>query len=205
MEGIHNFLRSSTIHGLQYLSVSNRLSRIFWALVVTLGFTMAGYLIHLSFDTWRQSPISTTIETLPISQMTLPYLTVCPPKTSLLNLNYDIVHSEEVDLDNVTRKELFGHVLEVIQDEYYTEMMKNLSKVNDTQKYYNWYHGHTKITYPFYKTNDNDNQLAYKIHISSSSGNISTQYFGENFDVDKVDGSIYIWICVYVPNIITSA
>ena len=57
------------------------------------GFTGAGYLIAKSFDNWKQSPISTTIETLPISQITFPNVTVCPPKNSVLNLNYDVVES----------------------------------------------------------------------------------------------------------------
>ena len=34
---------------------------------------------------------------------------------------------------------------------------------------------------------------------TATSGNITTQYFGEKFDATKVDGNIFIAIYVYVP------
>ena len=54
-----------------------------------------GYLIHLAFDNWHQSPISTTIETWPISQITFPNVTICPPKNLFLNLNYNILQAKK--------------------------------------------------------------------------------------------------------------
>ena len=129
IEDIKQFFESSTIHGLYYISTARRWSRLFWMLIVLVGFSGAGYLIHVSFLNWVQSPITTTIETLPISQITFPNVTICPPKNSLLNLNYDIVHSDEMKLDDDTRKELFDFALDVVQDEFYEEMMRNLSKV----------------------------------------------------------------------------
>ena len=121
MEHVKEFLDTSTIHGLSFLSSSRKWSRLFWILVVIGGFTGAGYMLYESFYNWGQSPITTTIETLPISELTLPNVTVCPPKYSLLNLNYDIVHSDEMKLDNDTRKELFDFALDVVQDEQNTE------------------------------------------------------------------------------------
>ena len=38
-------------------------------------------------------------------------VTVCPHKNSLLNLNYNIIKSEEVALDNKMRKELLEYAL----------------------------------------------------------------------------------------------
>ena len=139
MEKITQFLEFSTIHGLYHISTSVRYSRLFWIWVVIGGFSGAGYLIYTAFQNWEQSPISTTIETLPISQITVPNVTVCPPKTSLLDLNYDIKQSENVTLDNDSRKKLFAFALDVIQEEFYKEMMKNLSKVEDPDRYYNWF------------------------------------------------------------------
>ena len=83
-------------------------------------------MIYTSFYHWGQSPIITTIETLPISEFKLPNMTVCPPKNSILNLNYDIFHSDEMKIDNVTKNELFDFALNVVQDEFYKEMMANL-------------------------------------------------------------------------------
>ena len=146
---------------------------------------------------WGQSPITTTIETLSISEITLPNVTVCPPKNSLLNLNYDIVHSDELKLDNDTRRELFDFALDVVQEEFYDETMRNLSKVKDPDIYYKWYHGYTFLRYPAY--NYKVNQLKYFVDTASTSGNMSTPYFSDKFNADKVDGNIFIQIRIYVP------
>ena len=51
---------------------------------------------------------------------------------------------------------------------------------------------------PYYATYTAD-QLNYFIYTSATSGNISTQNFGEKYVAEKVDGNIYIWIKFYVP------
>ena len=90
MEEFRQFLESSTIHGLYFISRAKKWSRFFWIMVVFVGFIGAGVIIQTSFHNWEQSPIVTTIETLPIYKLTFPNITVCPPKDSYLNLNYDI-------------------------------------------------------------------------------------------------------------------
>ena len=118
-DGTKEFLDSSTIHGLALVSSTRRWRRLFWILVVIAGFSFAGFMIYNLFYSWGKSPITTTIETLPISELTLPNVTVCPPKNSLLNLNYDIVHSDEMNLVYDTREELFDFALDVVQDDFY--------------------------------------------------------------------------------------
>ena len=80
MEGVKEFLESSTIHGLSYISTTRRFVRLLWLLVVVFGFAGAVTLISQSFSSWSESPISTTIETLPIEDVQFPRVTVCPPK-----------------------------------------------------------------------------------------------------------------------------
>ena len=183
------FLDTSTIHGLSFISSTRRWSRLFWILVVILGFSGAGYMIYTSFYNWGQSPITTTIETLPISELTLPNVTVCPPKNSLLNLNFDIVHSDKIKIDNATRKELFDFALDVVQDEFYKEIMRNLSKIQDTNRYFNWYHGYTLLCYPYYDSSISVDgifhQLKYIVETTATSGNMTTQFFGDKFDSNK--------------------
>ena len=197
MEKIKPFLELSTIHGLYYISNGGKWSRLFWIFVVIGGFTGAGYLIYESFDNWKKSPITTTVEILPISQINFPNVTVCPPKNSFLNLNHDIQQSENIKLDNDTRNELFDYALDVMLMEFYKEMMTNLSKIEDPDRYYNWYHGYTRIKYTY---SNGINQLHYSVVTSATTGNISTQYFGEKFNADKVNGKIRIIIEVYVPS-----
>ena len=86
MQEFREFLELSTIHGLYYVSLTNKADKCFWILIVLAGFCVAGFMIYESFHNWSESPIKTTIETLPISGVTFPNVTVCPPKNSLLNL-----------------------------------------------------------------------------------------------------------------------
>ena len=156
MEHVKKFLENSTIHGLVWISRTRRFDKVFWLLVVLGGFVTAIALIRASFYNWEQRPTITTIETLPISKITYPNVTVCPPKYSFLNLNFDIFQSEEVNISQDSRTELFEFTLDVIQEEFYGEMIKNLSKVVDPDRFYNWYQGYTKERYPYMRDNNRD-------------------------------------------------
>ena len=155
MEEVKNFLRVSTIHGLFHVNTEKTWSKIFWIFVVFGGFSWAGYMIHSSILNWYQTPISTTIESLPISQMKFPNITVCPPRNSILNLNYDIKMKENIKLSKVQREDLLAYAINVSQNKFYDEIMTNLSKVEDSDRYSNWYNGLTKVSYPYYKKEDN--------------------------------------------------
>ena len=192
MEHVKTFLDTSTIHGLSWISSSRRWSRIFWILTVIGGFTGAILLIHASFYNWNQNPILTTIKTLPISEITFPNVTVSPPQQAYLNLNYDIMEADKKEIGEATRKELLASALEVLQDISFEEVMTNLNKVQDPNRYNNWYHGITKVSVPyFYKDSD---EIIYMIDTSSKSGNISTENFGQYFDANKVEKNIHIRI-----------
>ena len=195
MEHLKTFLDTSTIHGLSWIVSTKRLSRLFWILTVIGGFTGAIYIIYESFSNWGKNPVTTTIETMPISEITFPNVTVCPPKSSFLNLNYDILQSEKVELNIEARKELLDYAFDVIQDEFYNEMMTNQSKVQYTDRYYNWYHGLTSISYVYHE----NKQLKYSITTTATSGNITTQSFGEKIEADKLEPNIDINIVFYSP------
>ena len=98
MENITSFLESSTIHGLAYVTTGKKYVRLFWIIVVILGFTGASVLIYQSFDDWGRNPIKTTIETHSISALTFPKVTVCPPKNTYTDLNYDLMMTENMTL-----------------------------------------------------------------------------------------------------------
>ena len=61
------FLESSTVHGVSYIATSRKPIKLFWTFVVVSGFFMAGALIHQSFKSWNENPI-TTIRTLGIDK-----------------------------------------------------------------------------------------------------------------------------------------
>ncbi len=105
MEHFREFLESSTIHGLVHISTAwNKKTKFLWALIVTAGFSVAGYLIGSSLQDWKSSPISTTITTHPISEAPFPRVTVCPPEGTNTALNYDLMRAES--LSNATRTKL---------------------------------------------------------------------------------------------------
>ena len=180
------FLETSTIHGLSWISSTKKYARLFWTMVIIGGFTGAFILIQEAFQVWEKSPISTTVETLPISHLTFPNVTVCPPKNSYLNLNYDMMKSENISLDKKTRDDLYKYALDVIQNEFFEELMRNLSKIEEQKRYYNWYYGFSEISYPFFDVSTN--QLKYQLKTIALTGNVSTKDFGEFFYPNK--GSI---------------
>ena len=91
MGEFRKFLETSTIHGLSHISLTNKFARLFWTIIVISGFIGAVYLIQESFQFWSQNPIKTTIETLPISEVTFPKVSICPPKGTYTDLNYDLM------------------------------------------------------------------------------------------------------------------
>ena len=197
MEYVKQFLDTSTIHGMSWISRSRKYAKLFWISIVFGGFTGSLFLIQESFSNWNNHPITTTVETLPINEINFPNVTVCPPKNLYLNLNYDFMKAGDVKLNKNTRTELLDYALDVTQNEFYKEFMRNLSKLEDPDRYHNWYHGFTLIKTPFY--GDGIDQLFYQVETTATSGNISTQYFGDKFNAENVEGKIHISVQVFIP------
>ena len=205
MESLGNFFESSTIHGLTYISTTRNCVRLFWIAVVVAGFTGAGVIIYQSFQEWNESPVKTTVETQAISEITFPKVTVCPPKNTYTDLNYDLMRMENMTLDKKTRQDLVYYAMELMWDDYHHKVMINLSKLQDNDRYYNWYHGFTKINIAL---NEHTRKCSIKqyasceefsMETSALSGNIFTQYFGDSFDVDKVETDLYYSFQIYPP------
>ena len=201
MEGLRTFLENSTVHGLNYISTTRKHTRFFWIFVVVSGFLTAGYLIHQSFQTWAESPVKTTVETLPITEITFPKITVCPPRNTHTGLNYDLMsinvtlteyadnnstESSEIEYDIFgvpiveLRKTKNDKLLDIALDvTKYQTYMDDLMKLEEENRFFNWYHGITKISEPKYKLWDS---YEYSIDTSALSGVIKTRHFGERFN-----------------------
>ena len=108
MDGIRTFLESSSIHGLAYISTSRKFAKVFWIIIVFGGFTLAGYMINNSIKSWAERPIKTTLETRPISEIKLPKVTVCPPKTTYTDINNALLLDENMTLTDELQKDLFN-------------------------------------------------------------------------------------------------
>ena len=115
MQIFKEFLDTSTIHGLHYISTSRYAIRLFWTCVVLFGLTASGYLIQQSFESWAESPISTAIDSQPTSEVQLPKVTVCPPKNTFTDLNFDLMNLNNATLNNKTKDQVIRFAMEVIQ------------------------------------------------------------------------------------------
>ena len=193
-----NFLESSSINGLNHISASRqKCVRLFWIIVVISGLTGAAILIHFSFKSWEESPIKTTIETRPITEITFPKVTVCPPKKTFTDLNHDLMMTENMTLHNKSRNELKDYAMELLFENLYDTIMANWSKLEDKDKYYNWYHGYNQIYLPYYSSRYG---YATFVFTNAPSGTISTQHFGNKFDAEKVEPFCYYVFNVYPPD-----
>ena len=187
MEGVSTFLESSTVHGLSYISTTRKYARIFWILVVIGGFVAASLLIKESFDSWSESPIKTTIETLPISKIKLPRVTVCPPKNTFTDLNYDLTITENMTLTVEQRDEMFEYAVKIINEDSLSA--NNWTKLIEKDRFFNWYHGISQIKSPswYYSAFLGKEYLDYTIETTAKSGVVTTQYFGEQFKSELVE------------------
>ena len=168
------YLESATVHGLVYIANTRRLVRLFWVCVVIFGFSAAFMLIYESFQSWAESPVSTTVDTLPITKLTFPKVTVCPPKNTFTNLNYDLMMLENMTIDNDTRKEMVNFVTELLHKNLHDSIETKLNKIEDDDRYYNWYHGLTRIDIPRPPNGGADRELFYRHLTKSESGSIKT-------------------------------
>ena len=197
MEGVRTFLESSTIHGLGYISTTRKLVKLFWIIVVIAGFTGASIMIYQSFKDWSDNPVTTTIETRPIKEIAFPKVTVCPPRNTYTDLNYDLMMTQNMTLDDEIKDELIKYATEQMNDHVFNTIMRNLSNIQEKDRYYNWYHGITKIELPSYTADDgtySGNEYSgvnYYVTTYASSGTIFSQYFGDKFDADKVEPQFY--------------
>ena len=97
---MREFLESSTIHGLVYISTSKAvLVKFLWFVIVAIGFSVSGVLIYQSFIDWNTSPVGTSEETLTIAEVHFPKVTVCPPRGSHTALNYYLEQAGSLQLN----------------------------------------------------------------------------------------------------------
>ena len=187
MQELTKFLESSTIHGLSHISVTHRNARLFWILIVLLGFAGASILIQMSFQSWSDKPISTTVETLPIDQIEFPKVTICPPKDTLTDLNEVLlgIGNKTFEYDTLDESTTGYQVLEkfttFFQNEDYKRRLSKVGAFYENERYRKWYQWDSSARFP---AEDGDVE---GIITMATSGNISTPYFKEKLDFDKYE------------------
>ena len=170
--------------------------------MVITGFSAASFMIYESFQAWEESPVTTNIETLPITKITFPKVTVCPPKGTYTDLNYDLMITEKMVLDNEVRTNLSKYAVELLQDHLHHVIMTNFSKLQEDNIYRKWYLGYTKIQGP---VNKGVSYVNLHLNSDATSGTITTEHYGEKFDADKVEPNIRYVISIHPPESVLGA
>ena len=181
MENIKLFLETSTIHGLQYLSTARKLDKVLWTFIVAFGFLSAGLLIYQSFQNWSKNPITTTTTILPINEAKLPKITVCPPKNTYTNLNYDIQMADDVQLlNNKTQKKILKRFLMKMHE---FDFLKTYSRLFEgPEQFMNWFKGINV----FDKSNIPQYSSSHQTFTTySNNGTIQTPHFREAFNEEN--------------------
>ena len=187
MGGFKEFLENSSLHGLLLISLNTGFTRLFWVLVVVLGFLGAGILMRNSVRSWYETPVSTTIETRPIADLPFPLVTVCPPKKTFTNINYDLVTADSLELDDVSRLELYNYVVTFIQDLEYSESLAELLSYREDGRFANWYLGHTEISLPYHfvPSCSPHTRRMFEVKTFATEGCLASSHYGETFDSDN--------------------
>ena len=181
MDILKEFLESSTIHGLVYISTSKgKFLKTLWLVIVVIAFATALNLVHNSYADWDKDPVSTTVSTHPINQLPFPNVTICPPKEYNTALNYDLMKTSKIILSQEDREELIMESKKAfLIDSYnqFVDLMKALSNPGNMQAMYD---GLQTIPHPYKKD-------GFEITSRGKSGSITTPWFGErsngNFDI----------------------
>ena len=193
------FLECSTIHGLYYIAGNRQLVRLLWICVVIAGFTGSFILIHQSFSSWSDSPISTTIETLTISELDFPNVAVCPPKNSFTSLNPDLVMARNINFDEEKRTNLSDSVVQALYDASFNSKYKEFIDYRQDQ-YIDWYTGISSVKdMPRYTTSFLGKQYLYNLETTAINGSFSTPYFRQSLHEHMFEYENVNRIYIYVP------
>ena len=197
MEIVRTFLESSSIHGLSHIASTRKVARIGWLLIVFVSFSCAANLIFASFQSWSNNQVTTTIETLPLSDIRLPKITVCPPRNTFTDLNYDLKQNENITFSKETREEMIKTADDIISNHVFLDIF---NKLNEENRYINWYHGFSQLTFPRmeYKVNDGG-RLEWTAQTSALSGLVYTNNFGEDLNLKKVQRVVTFLFKVIPP------
>ena len=161
------FLESTTIHGLYYISTcKSRIAKAGWMVVVALGFVASTVLIHSSFADWAKSPVATTITPHPVADLTFPNVTICPPKGLNGALKYDLMKLVNKSLPTEKKEELLLAAVKVFND----EGAKNLENLIGKKNIENLYKGFQVIT---------QDKVSIKVKVSNPNGTFESPFLGQ--------------------------
>ena len=199
METVTAYLESGSINGLNHIAATKKWAKLFWILVVNGAFIISTFLIIEMYIEWGDNPIRTNIDTLPMSKIRFPKVTVCPPKGTFTDLNYDIKRAEGKILTLKEREELNKYARDTIES---ISFMENLNQLQEKDRFYNWYHANSIIggRRRNFLSKDYHAPL-YILETTATSGVITSYLFGKQFDKNLIfEKERTIEISVFPPS-----
>ena len=100
--------------------------------------------------------------------------------------------AENFTLTEEMRDELIKYSEKVIDEHVYTD---NFDMLEENDRYYNWYYGYSVIS----RTSFTIYGQSCYIVTSATSGVVTTQYFGEEYQQSLVQRKVYYQVSVYPP------
>ena len=175
MDFLKEFLETSTIHGLTYISrAPSKLSKLFWFLIVVAGFSFSFHLINSSYVEWQASPIATSISTHPISELDFPTVTVCPPEGSNTALNYDIARVLNITLTERDRDVLVDATKHFLIDQPSQEFGHLARFLLNEENILEIFEGKPTFAFPMAYNEQNDRTPTFEILSSKLNGSYKT-------------------------------
>ena len=90
---------------------------------------------------------------------------------------------ENLARGNKGKQLLLNKAVADVHDSYFeNKVWANFSKIEEERRFYNWYHGRSVVSWPYW-----ENELKYLIRTSASIGSIKTQFFGDKYIANKVE------------------
>ena len=150
-----------------------------------------------SFQHWEESPVVTTIETLPIRDIKFPKISVCPPKGTYTNLNYDLLMTENMTLTKKDQDRFIEKARAFLHDANFEHLMENVGKVRVKNQYKNWYLGIDKFSLPHLDVDENS--LLFDIDTWAKEGSLETDRFEKSFELDEIPMRLKVDIKIHSP------
>ena len=199
LKGIKEFLDTSTIHGLAYISSTKGPPKVFWTTVVVCSFLTAGLMISSSFSNWFDNPIATTEKTLSVKEVTFPTITVCPPRNTFTNLNWDLIKGQNLTIDEQTRNSMRYTMYEVIHGEFVKETMAAFAFYNEESKSRNYYHGYDELRWIEDVSTDAKKPLVLTLSSAAVNDSVRSPYFGEQYADSKFFRDLSFYFDIKIP------
>ena len=118
----------------------------------------------------------TTIETKAISEISFPTVTVCPPKGTFTNLNYDLVNINNSMLGVDQRQSLKSFIHKAIIDQEFKAVLEEDNSYKIRGKYESWFKGTTQFTLPETKS-----KTTFFLWTTANEGEAESPNFGVDY------------------------